>query len=215
MEPTPPAAAWNRAVWPLPSLKVRRSRYSVVTPLRKPAAAVLSSTPSGSCDQPFGGDQAIFGVGPGASGLIDDAVADLEQAHALTDGIDHPGRLGPGRVGHLRGFVDAGAVVDVDEIDADRGVTDAHLPGAGLGQRHLDPLHDFRSAVLLDPDRMRHYGIPSSSFLSVCAAGVRGPSSPANRPLRMSSGNSAAMPTRRPALSATKPTSGGPTSEPL
>ncbi len=110
----------------------------------------------GEPDHAVGRDQAIFGIGAGGSVLIDDAVADLERGHPLAQLVDHAGGFRPRREGQLGALVDAGAVVDVDEIDADGGVAQAHLAGGGLRHGHLDPLHHFRSAELFDPDCVGH-----------------------------------------------------------
>jgi hypothetical protein len=48
--------------------------------------------------------------------------------------------------------VGAGALVDVDEVEADRMVADADLAGARVAHRQIDELHLFGAADLVDAD---------------------------------------------------------------
>ena len=72
--------------------------------------------------------------------------------HAGADRLDHAGALHAQRQRQRIG-VQAGALVDVDEVDADGMVADAHLAGAGLADLQLDELHRFGAAELADLDR--------------------------------------------------------------
>ena len=90
---------------------------------------------------------------------IGDAVALLEALGLRADLDDHAGRLAADRVGHRR-LVEARARIDVDEVEADRGVLDLHLAGAGRADLDVLELHLFRSAILMHQDRFRHFLLP-------------------------------------------------------
>ena len=52
--------------------------------------------------------------------------------------------------------IKAGAVIDVDEVEACGFLADADLPGTGLADLDLFPLEDLGSSRLMDSDRVRH-----------------------------------------------------------
>ncbi len=107
----------------------------------------------------LGGHQARFAVGARQPGVAD-AIAFLEALHPGTDGVDHARGLVAGGAGQLH-RIEARALVDVDEIDADRGVPDANLPLAGLADLHVVDLQHLGPALLVIPHCLRHCLLPS------------------------------------------------------
>src|SRR5207249_10434867 len=67
-----------------------------------------------------------------------------------------------------RNLVDAAAVIRVDEVEADRLVTDARLALSGLRDIDIFELHHFRGALFADHDRLRH--VVSLSLPDPCNA---------------------------------------------
>jgi len=76
-------------------------------------------------------------------------VAHGQVRHAGAHGLDHARALHADAGRHLQ-RVQAGAVVDVDEVQPDGAVAYAHLPGAGLAHVHLGQFQYFGAAVLAD-----------------------------------------------------------------
>ena len=101
-------------------------------PLSSDAAAISSLMPSGSFTSRSAGDIVGFGIGADGAAAIADAVAHLEAGDALAQRLHHAGRF-RAQAGRQRQRIKPGAVIGVDEIDADGGVPDPHLarPGAG------------------------------------------------------------------------------------
>src|SRR5262249_35925892 len=103
-------------------------------------------------------------------------VADLEVGHPGPDGDDLAGPL-RSRHERQRHLVEAGALIDVDEIDADGVLLEPHLAGTRCGHLHAFPLHHLRAACLVDADRVDHgcrlHTVCRAKFLSVCAAEAR------------------------------------------
>ena len=128
-------------------------------PLSMIAAAVSSLTPCGDLDHAVGGDQPLFGIGADRPG-ISDAAPDLQVAHALADRGDDAGPFHARDEGKRRLWVEAGAVIDVDEVEPDRRLLDLDLAGAGLADLDLLPFEDFGPAIFMHPDRVGH-SIPS------------------------------------------------------
>ena len=99
--------------------------------------------PSGSLTSRSAGDQPLLGIGADLH-LVDDAVARLEAGDARPDRLDLAGRLRAGdqRIAARR-LVDALAVIDVDEVDADRELAEPDLARSRLADLDLDPFHDL------------------------------------------------------------------------
>ncbi len=97
-------------------------------------------------------DVALLGVGAERRG-VGDAVAGLEILDALADGDDLAGPFVAGREGPRRRRIEAGAIIDVEIIDADRVMAHARFPGPG--RRDLDILqaHDVGRPGLVDANR--------------------------------------------------------------
>ncbi|HEY6718818.1 MAG TPA: hypothetical protein VI232_20935 [Reyranella sp.] len=91
--------------------------------------------------------EALLAVGA-QHAAIGDPVALLEALHLGSDRDDHAGSLAAHCVGHLR-RIEAGAGIDVDEVEADRGVLDLHLAGAGRTDLDVLELHLLRAAILV------------------------------------------------------------------
>ena len=71
------------------------------------------------------------------------------------DGVDHAGAFNSGNEWQwLR--IEATTMIDVDKIEADRGLPQADLAGARLSDFHFLPRQLLWSTGLPDEDRMRH-----------------------------------------------------------
>src|SRR6202000_2849364 len=57
--------------------------------------------------------------------------------------------------------IGAGAIIDVDKVQPDRGVANARLARTGLAELDLLPDQNFGTTGLVKADRMRHGVIPS------------------------------------------------------
>ncbi len=109
----------------------------------------------GQFHDPVGGDQAFFRIGAQRRGRVGDAVADLEIADTGADGDDDACCL---HADHQRRLdrIKAGAVVDVDVVEADGALLQAHLALAGIADLDVDIFQDFGSAGLFDADGFYH-----------------------------------------------------------
>jgi hypothetical protein len=99
----------------------------------------------GQLDQAVGRDVAHFGIGADRAAGIGDAVADLEVRDRAAHRLDHAGAFeaDAGRHGQRIG---AGAVVDVDVIEADGVVAHARLVGRRVADADFFPAQDFGTA---------------------------------------------------------------------
>ena len=97
----------------------------------------------------LGRHHAQLAIAAGRLAGVGGAVAGLQVRDARAHGLDDAGRFHAQRRGHLQ-RVQAGAVVDVDEVQADRLVADADFAGARLAHLHVDDLQLFRTAGLGD-----------------------------------------------------------------
>jgi hypothetical protein len=61
--------------------------------------------------------------------------------------------------------IDAGAVVDVNKVQADRGVADARLTGAGFADLDLFPGQNLGAAGFVKADGVRHGNSPSDTMV--------------------------------------------------
>ena len=119
------------------------------------AAAVVVVDVVGQLDEPVGGDQPLVGIAAEHAG-IRDAVADLEFGDARTDGFDRAGALHADHRRQARELVEPGAVIDVDVVETDGTLAQAHLARARLADLDLLPLQHLGPAVGVDADCVRH-----------------------------------------------------------
>ena len=94
-------------------------------------------------------------VAAGRVAGVSRAVADPQVGHACADRLDNASAL-HAQVQGQRVGVQAGALVDIDVVQADRVVADTDLAGTGFADGQVDELHHFGSAVLLDLDGLVH-----------------------------------------------------------
>jgi hypothetical protein len=106
-------------------------------------------------DQPVGGDQPLLRIGAVGAG-IGDAVAGADRCHARADG-DHHARSLASRYERQRRFVDALAVIDVDEVQPDRLMADARLARPRRTDFDVLPFQHFGSAEFTDDNRLDHF----------------------------------------------------------
>ena len=94
-------------------------------------------------------------IGADRSGAVANPVADAEIADLGADRLDHAGGLEaePRRQRHLVG---TGAVIDVDEVEADGGMLQPNLASAGGANLDVLPGHYLGAAVAIDADRFGH-----------------------------------------------------------
>lgn len=111
-----------------------------------------------------GGRDHVLGVGvavkAGEAEETEDLVTCGEAVHIGGDGLDDARQVRPGNHGQAERRPRLGrqvghtvAQVPVRRVDADRVNADEHLTRPRLGNRHLVAAQDFRSAVLMEPDR--------------------------------------------------------------
>ena len=111
--------------------------------------------------QPVGRHHPRLGIGAERPAGIGDAVAGLEAADAGPDLLDDAGALAA-EAARQRHRVEAAALIGVDVVEADRGVPEPHLAGAGLADLDLLPVQHLGAAGLLETDRL-HHGLGSSA----------------------------------------------------
>ena len=110
----------------------------------------------GYLHQAVGRNDAPLGIGTGAD-RISDAVARLQADHALTHFFHDACALAAGDQRQAaRCRIETGAIINVDEIEADGGVTDENLPRPRPAGVRVFPDHHLGAAVGMDADRFRH-----------------------------------------------------------
>ena len=133
--------------------------------------------------QAIGRDQAGFGIGADRRGAIGDAVAGLDVRDAGADFLDHARGLAAKPARQLR-RIKPGAVVDIDEVQADRGVADTGFAGTGLAELDLLPDQNFGAAGFVEADGMRHGFTPCETTIGEIAGDIKGRRGPV-RPAAM------------------------------
>ena len=132
-------------------------------PLEHQDGALLVGDVVGQLDQLVGRDHPLAGIAAERE-IIGDAVAGVKIGDARADGHDLAGGLVAGDERQPRRLVEAGAEVDVDEIQADGMLTDADL--ARSRRRHVHVLihQGFRTPHLVHAHGLGHdslsLGIP-------------------------------------------------------
>ena len=109
----------------------------------------------GQLEQAIGGYQSRLGVGAHRRGAIRDAIARLQIRDARADLFDDAGALAAEAARQLD-RIKPRAVIDVDEIQTDRGVADAGLPGTRLADIDLFPGQNFGPTGSMKADSVRH-----------------------------------------------------------
>src|SRR5713101_1224676 len=95
---------------------------------------------------------------------IGDAVTHLDLADARADLLDNSGAFRAESARQLR-RIDAGAEIGVDVVEADGGLAQADLTGAGFADFDIFPDENLRAAGLVEANRVDHV-----VFLSVAAS---------------------------------------------
>ena len=110
-------------------------------------------------DQPFPGDVALAGIGA-EIGIVGDAVARMKIGHARSDRQHLAGRFVAGDEWKGRRLVEAGAVIDVNEIQPHGSLADAYLACFRCG--HVDVFVDqgLWAPNLVHPHSLRHLPVP-------------------------------------------------------
>ena len=111
-------------------------------------------TAFGQFHEPVGVDQPLLGVSANRAG-VSDAVAKAEVGDARANALDHTRALNS-RSERQRLRIEAGAMIDVDEVEARRLLTQLDLTGAGLADLDLLPFEDLRPSGLMDSNGVRH-----------------------------------------------------------
>ena len=106
----------------------------------------------GNLHQPVDRTQTLLGVRPHRL-RIGDAIADLEFLHLRADRFDHARAFHAERE-RQRVRVQPAAVIDVDEVEADRGVAHQHLARAGGADLDLFPVHFLGAACFMNSNRV-------------------------------------------------------------
>ena len=109
----------------------------------------------GQLEQAIGGNQSRLGIGAERRGTVCNAIARLQISDAGSDFFDHARGLAAQAAWQLH-RIKSGAIIDVDEVQSDRGVADARLPGTGLADAYFLPDEDIGSAGAVKADGVRH-----------------------------------------------------------
>ena len=107
---------------------------------------------------PVGRDQAFLRIGAKRRGRIGHPVADLEVGHIAAQRLDDARPL-HAESERQRQLVEAGPVIDIDIVEPDGGVADAHLALPGAADFDLPPLHRRSGARLVDLDGVGHRSV--------------------------------------------------------
>ena len=124
-------------------------------PLEHQDGALLVGDVVGQFDELVGGDHPFGGVAAEIE-VVGDAIAEVEIRDAGPDGNHFAGGLVAGNERQAWRLVEPGAEIDVDEIEADGVLADAHL--ARSGRRHGDVLinQGFRTPYLVHAHGLGH-----------------------------------------------------------
>ena len=104
-------------------------------------------------DQQFRRHIAALAIGADWRARVGHAAADREAIDPGPDRFDDASGLHAWHAGRLQEVEIARPAVDVDEIDADRGVADANLAGSQVGQAHILDSQNLGAAIGGDDDR--------------------------------------------------------------
>ncbi len=109
----------------------------------------------GHLDEAIRRHQPHLGVGAHRRRGVSDAIAGAQFRHPVADRLDHTARFEPRGEWQL-GWIEPDTEVDIDEIEPDGAVAQAHLSGTGLRDAHLLPLQDLGATGLVYSYRGRH-----------------------------------------------------------
>ena len=115
--------------------------------------------PVGNPDDIGGGHQPRLGIGAHGRRGVGDTVPCGEADDIEPHRLDDSGAFHAGNEGALGNGVEAAAVIGVDIVQADRGVANADLAGAGFAEFDLFPLHDFGAAGVVGADCTDAHGL--------------------------------------------------------
>jgi hypothetical protein len=113
-------------------------------------------------DQPVALDEAPLGIAA-EHHTIGHTVTLGKIAHTRTDGLDGAHAFHAERHRKLAQGIGARALVDVNEIEPDGTVTEAHLTGSGIADLDLLPAHLLRPTGRVDTYRVARCHVPHSS----------------------------------------------------
>ena len=130
-----------------------------VMPFSIMAAAVRSSTASGTGTRTPAGHHPGLGVGAQLAAGIGDPLAGLEPLDPGAHRLDHAGAFGAQRQGEIGQRIEPGALVDVDEVETDRGVPDADLALSGIADVDVFPRENLGPAGFMDTDSFGHVSV--------------------------------------------------------
>ena len=112
----------------------------------------------GQRDDLVRGHRAHVDVGARRRARVRDTIARQQVVHTLADVEHDTRRLHARHRGRLQQRIESGAHVDVDVVDADRAVPQAHLARSRRRGLERGRLQDFGSAVPRDDDAARGHG---------------------------------------------------------
>ena len=174
IRPTPPAAAWNRTVSPFCTRYTRRIRYCTVRPFSIIAAACSSEMPLGTLTSLSAAYEPLFRIGAGRAACISHAVSDLDLGHTLADRFHHAGAFATDATGQ-RQRVQAGTMVGIDEVQADRGVPDLGLAFSRITDFDVVELQNLGSTRFMESDRLGHGSLLEVFILLIAQTASRNP----------------------------------------
>ena len=155
IRPTPPAAAWTTTVSPALTLVGAADEVLRGHALEHHRGCGVEVDGVGEMDQAVRGDDAGGGVGADRAAGIGDAVAGFDGGDVVADGHDGAGAFHAGGGGE-GGFIEAGAEIDVDIVEADGGVFDEGFAGTGVRRGDVLPFHHLRAAGRVEADGLAH-----------------------------------------------------------
>ena len=124
-------------------------------PLQHHRGGLLEGNAVGEFHQALGGNAPDLGVGSHHS-RIGNSIPRGHFGHTVAGCDHHPGALHPDDRGHGRKWIQAGPVIDIDEIEA-RGLMANHcFAGTGPAGIEILPLQNLRSARLVHDDGLAH-----------------------------------------------------------
>ena len=118
-------------------------------------SSVLIGNALGDLDQPVRGHQPHFGIGARRPARVGNAIAGLDPSDVGANRLDHARALEAKPAGK-RKWIQAGAMIGVDEIEPDGGVFDARLVRAGVADGHVLVNENLGTAGLVEANCLRH-----------------------------------------------------------